>query len=112
LLCTTSEALQNARKISCDYNGVAGGDGRLKGNITIKGKAAFPPGRRVLMWSVLARRSDTTWKELVGRYRETTLGQLSGGKDGKIVLRPPTDTIRSRDRAITILELKLDPIRA
>jgi hypothetical protein len=78
----------------------------------MKGEATLPPGKYVLMWSVLAPKTDLDANDLVGKYRETRPGRLVGGKGGKIVLTPATNPSRTRDAGIMILELRLDPVQA
>jgi Protein of unknown function (DUF992) len=108
LLCTTSTAAtgqSGRRTLSCNFNGMAGGDSGLSGHILLKGGAALPSGRHVLMWSVLAPTTDVEASTLVGNYRETSPGRLVGGRGGTIVLTPATGTARTRDAALTLLEL-------
>ena len=86
LLCTIAEGrneTQPGKSLSCNFNGVAGGDRGYKGRIVLKGKATLPPGKLVLMWSVLAPDIDLDTNALVGRYHEKEPGRLVGGKDGK-----------------------------
>lgn len=109
LLCTTSDAPENEMSLSCNFNGMAGGDGGLTGHIVIEGKAMLLSGTHVLMWSVLAPIINTSWNALVGTYRKTRAGRLSGGKNGDIVLLPSINTVRTHDRAMTVLQLQLDP---
>jgi hypothetical protein len=49
LLCTTGDASKNTLQLSCNCNGVAGGDGSLAGQIIIKEDATFLSGKHVLM---------------------------------------------------------------
>ena len=111
LLCTTGHGTKTAAKVlSCTFDGIAGGDRGLEGHIVLKGGASLPPGKRVLMWSVLAPTTKLEPTALIGKFRETSPGRLVGGRDGSIVLKPAT--AQRRDAALTILQLRLDPIKA
>jgi hypothetical protein len=115
LLCTVTEGQNETlpgKSLSCNFNGVAGGDRGYKGRIVLKGSATLPPGKQVIMWAVHAPDVDLDTNALVGRYREKEPGRLVGGKDGKIVLTPATSNARTRDAAVTVLELRLDRVEA
>jgi hypothetical protein len=49
VLCSTSDGVETRTKrkvLSCNFNGVAGGDGGLQGRIMLKVGAALPSGGR------------------------------------------------------------------
>jgi hypothetical protein len=115
LLCTVTEGQNETRpgkSLSCNFNGVSGGDRGYKGRIVLKGGATLPPGKQVIMWAVHAPDVDLDTNALIGRYREKEPGRLVGGKNGKIVLTPATGNARTRDAAVTVLELRLDRVEA
>jgi hypothetical protein len=120
LTCTTSDAPRRTRadvNLSCEFQGLAGGEGNFTGHITRKGPAKLPSGKRVLMWAVLASRLDVEARMLEGSYRGLTGGQhagrLVGGSNGSIVLRPVTITSQVGDKPVaSVLELRLKPVKA
>jgi Protein of unknown function (DUF992) len=109
LLCTTSDIAGSAVQLSCNYNGVAGGDGSLTGQIIIKEVATFRSGKHVLMWSVLAHKTSMSSNALVGTYHPNSGGKLTGGKVGDIILLPSRSTARTHEGAMTVVELQLNP---
>jgi hypothetical protein len=120
LTCTTSDAPKRTRadvNLSCEFQGLAGGEGNFTGHITRKGPARLPSGRRVLMWAVLAPHRDVEARMIEGKYRGLTGGQnagrLVGGGNGAIVLRPVTITSQVGDKPVaSVLELRLKPVKA
>jgi hypothetical protein len=120
LTCTTSDAPRRTRadvNLSCEFQGLAGGEGNFTGHITRKGPAKLPSGKRVLMWAVLAPHLDVEARMLEGKYRGLTGGQhagrLVGGGNGSIVLRPVTITSQVGDKPVaSVLELRLKPVKA
>jgi hypothetical protein len=120
LTCTTSDAPQSAvadAELSCRFHALSGQDGNFTGYIARKGGADLPPGKRVLMWSVLAPSTDVALASLAGDYGGETGGQpsgrLIGGQGNLIVLRPVTITSQIGDTPVpTVLELRLEPARA
>lgn len=120
LTCTTSETAPEATadaKLSCRFQAVSGRDGGFTGTIARKGPADLPPGKRVLVWSVLAAKPDVELRALAGKYvGETggqTAGRLKGGEGNSIVLEPVTITSQVGDTPVpSVLELRLEPVRA
>lgn len=120
LTCTTSETAPQATadaKLSCRFQSLsAGRDGGFDGYIARKGEADLPPGKRVLVWTVLAPNPDVELRALAGKYVGETGGQTSGrlkGGEGSIVLEPFTITSQVGDKAVpSVLELRLNPVKA
>ncbi len=120
LTCTTSDAPKRTRadvNLSCEFQGLAGGEGNFTGHIARKGPAKLPSGKRVLMWAVLAPHLDVEPRMLEGKYRGLTggkhAGRLVGGGNGAIVLRPVTITSQVGDMPVaSVLELRLKPVKA
>jgi hypothetical protein len=120
LTCTTSDAAPQVAadaKLSCRFHNVKGGrGGGFTGTIARKGEADLPPGKRVLVWSVLAAKSDLELSALAGKYVGETGGQvtgrLRGGENNTIILQPVTVTSQVGDEPVpSILELRLDPVK-
>jgi hypothetical protein len=93
-----------------------GQDGGFDGSIKRKGAADLPPGKRVLVWTVLALKTDVEPRAMAGTYvGETggqTAGRLKGGVDDNIVLEPVTVTSQVGDNPVpSVLELRLDPVK-
>jgi hypothetical protein len=119
LTCTTREAPKRSRadvNLSCEFQGLSGGEGNFTGYITRKGPATLPSGKRVLMWAVLAPNLDVEVRMLQGKYRGSTGGKHAGrlvGGNGAIVLRPVTITSQVGDTPVaSVLELRLKPVKA
>lgn len=79
----------------------------------------IPPGRRVMMWSVLALRRETPADALQGRYVSVLVETLSidgyllmGGENGEIALQPVTASAQAWNAGPeTVVDLVLAPIR-
>lgn len=121
LTCTTVAAEQDKvdAALSCQFHALSGRDAQFSGRIVRKGPAALPAGKRVLVWTVLAREADVQPRDLAGRFEGTTGGdagaanKLSGGRDGVIVLEPVTSTSQVGEVPVpSLLELRLEPTRA
>ena len=74
--------------------------------------ADLPPGKRVLIWSVLAPKEEIDPRSLSGRYAGETggkpPGQMAGGEGNAIVLEPSSPESQVGDtRATTVLSLRL-----
>lgn len=120
LTCTTKEAPQRAAadaRLSCNLAAADGTEVGFTGHITRKGPADLPPGRRVLVWTVLAPSNGVEPQSLAGTYKGETggaaRGRLAGGKGGSIVLEPVTVTSQVGDQPTpSVLELRLEAVRA
>ena len=120
LTCTTTDPANPSAvdaKLSCRFQATSGAEGSFTGHMARKGLADLPPGRRVLVWTVLAGKTDVEPRALAGRYSgETggqTAGRLKGGQGNSIVLQPVTVTSQVGDNpAPSALELRLEPVRA
>lgn len=118
LMCTTTDRPGNSAvdaRLSCQFQGLSGGDGALTGRLTRKGPAHLPLGKRVFMWTVLSDQREVAARGIAGRYKGFTggrhRGRLVGGRNGSIVLRPLSSQIGDRPMP-TLLELRLAPVRA
>ena len=119
LTCTTSEAAPKAAvdaKLSCRFQSLTGQNGSFDGSIKRKGTADMPPGKRVLVWGVLALKPDLEPRALAGTYAgETggqTAGRLRGGLNNNIILEPVTVTSQVGDNPVpSVLELRLDSVK-
>ena len=118
LTCTTSEApastLRDAN-LSCHFRAHSGRDGNYTGHITRRGSADLPPGKRVLIWTVLGRGAVDA-RDLSGSFRGKTGGTptsaLIGGKNSSFRLEPVTSTSQIGDQPTpTVLSLTLAPRR-
>jgi hypothetical protein len=120
LTCTTSETPQKSgvdAELSCIFKSPSGKDGDFTGYIARRGQADVPPGRRVLVWSVLAPSEDIDVAAIAGTYAGQTggapPGRLVGGDRKTIVLQPTGDDSQiSKTPVPTVLELKLEPLKA
>jgi hypothetical protein len=120
LTCTTGETAPQAAAdatLSCSFKGEAGLEGDFTGRITRAGPADIPPGKRVLVWSVLSERPKVDLAGIEGQYRGVTGGTqpgvLVGGVGGAILLQPMTSTAQpGAPPAPALLELRLTPTRA
>jgi hypothetical protein len=120
LTCTTSDMQPQASadvELSCRFLAQTGSAGSFKGFVARKGQADFPPGKRVLVWSVLSANTDIDFKALEGQYAGLTGGQpvsrLIGGQNNSVVLEPITVTSQIGDKAVpTVLVLRLVPVKA
>jgi hypothetical protein len=120
LTCTTGESPLQASvdaELSCIFRARSGMEGNFTGYIARRGEADLPPGKRVLVWAVLAPDADIRAEALVGTYAGQTGGQrvdrLVGGERRDIVLEPATATSQIGDMpAPTALELRLEPLKA
>ncbi len=118
LTCVTSEtppaAIADA-ELSCRFHAQSGSDVGFTGYIARKGHADLPTGKRVLVWSVQAAIPDIEPSSVAGKYAGQSGGQppgrLIGGSSGAIVLDPVTRTA-SDGPVPTVLELRLEPVRA
>jgi hypothetical protein len=119
LTCTTGETAPQAKadaKLSCRFQSLTGQDGGFEGYIARKDAADLPPGKRVLVWTVLALKPNIELRALAGTYTgETggqTAGRLKGGADNNIALEPFSITSQVGDNPVpSVLELRLDPVK-
>ena len=115
LTCTTAQtALATPEEItlSCSFKPVAGDVRSYTGHVSRGGTEGFPPGKRVLIWSVHTAAESLRAADLVGLYTGQTGGdtakRLVGGRDNGITLQPVTATSQIGGEAEpTILELRL-----
>jgi hypothetical protein len=120
LTCTTDELPPESvadAALSCSFRAPSGEDGNFTGYIARRGMADLPPGKRVLVWSVLAPSKTIALPALAGTYAgETggeTAGRLIGGESKDIVLQPSTAESQIGDtRVPTVLQLRLEPLKA
>ncbi len=119
LTCTAKDTPAESKadaELSCAFKAPSGEDSNFTGFIARSGDADTPPGRRVLVWSVLAPTADVNPRALVGTYAGQTGGQpagrLTGGAQNEIILQPTTVTSQLGDTpAPTVLQLRIEPIR-
>jgi Protein of unknown function (DUF992) len=119
LTCTTGDAPDNPRadvKLSCNFKAVAGQARDYEGIATRRGAADFPPGKHVLVWSVIGP-ANGDGPELNGMFRGQTGGAgtsaLIGGANGSVRLEPITGAAQvDAKAALTVLTLTLAPTRA
>ncbi len=121
LSCVTSETPAGATadaELSCRFHAASGRDSNFKGFMARKGQADIPPGKRVLVWSVLTAKTDFAPEALAGRYSGQTGGtardaRLTGGAENSVVLLPVASPSQSGESpAPTVLDLRLEPVRA
>lgn len=102
-------------ELSCTFSGVSGRTSTLKGFVS-RQQAAVPAGKRVLVWSVLARSQGIEAEALVGQYiGPTGVGQLSRlvNKEASVVLEPMSSGSQLGDEAgLTVLALRLEAVKA
>ena len=117
LTCTTSATPEDPSidvELSCHFNASSGHDTNYAGRATRKGEAGFPPGKRVVVWSVFARNAKID--QIAGIYRGETGGQppqaLVGGDNNGIQLHPVTGPQVGVEPAPTELSLTLVPTKA
>lgn len=120
LTCTVSDSATSAPgpdiSLSCNFKANDGPPRDYTGVATRKGAGDFPPGKHVLVWSVLAPPTDGA-PTLNGMFRGEDGGAgstvLSGGENGSITLEPVTGAAQAdAAKALTVLTLKLAPARA
>ena len=114
LTCTTDPSVEGRAdaRLSCHFKANSGRDGNYTGSLARVGSADVPGGKRVLVWTVLAR-DDNHASALDGVYRGETGGSppgvLTGGKTGAIRLEPASAASQLGDRPVpTVLELRLE----
>ena len=120
LTCTTDELPPESvadAELSCTYKAVAGHEETFTGFIARRGMADLPPGKRVLLWSVMAPKEQIDPRSLAGRYAGETggnpPGQMAGGEGNAIVLQPSTQESQVGDIPVpTVLSLRLEPLKA
>ncbi len=125
LTCTTEEMIATppatVRPMQCSFKPSAKGSAvNFTGKIHKFVTDGLPPGRQVLVWSVLARSTNLAGEALEGRYMneadqtEPNVGQiLTGGVNGQVTLQPHTpDTEVGVSAVKTIVELELAPVKA
>lgn len=116
LTCTTSAPSASTHRdarLSCHFRANSGGDGNYTGHITRQGAADIPPGKRVLIWTVLAQ-DVASARDLSGAFKGETGGTptsaLIGGQNNSIRLEPVTTTSQIGDQPkATVLSLTLAP---
>jgi hypothetical protein len=104
-------------QLSCSFNSTSGKHANFIGYIARVGQADLPPGKRVLVWSVLSPKQDIELAALAGSYTGETggrvAGRLVGGENRAIFLEPTTVTSQIGDAPEpTVLQLRLEPLRA
>lgn len=112
LTCTTNAVPEEQARdiaLSCNFRARSGRNADYVGHATRAGAADFPPGKRVIVWTVMASSAEV--HSLEGTYRGATGSEptsaLAGGKDGSILLQPVTSTSQIGDQpAPTVLSLK------
>ena len=120
LSCTTGELPPESvadAELSCKFDAVTGRSEQFTGLIARQGMADLPPGKRVLIWSVLATKDEIDPRSLSGRYIGETggrpPGQMVGGEGNAIVLQPITPESQFGDAQVpTVLSLRLEPLKA
>jgi hypothetical protein len=60
---------------------------------------------------VLAPKTNMSWNALVGTYRQTSGGKLTGGKVSDIILLPSLNAARTHEGVMTVAELQLNPAK-
>lgn len=112
LTCTTSEPSAPTHRdanLSCHFRASSG---NYTGHITRRGPADLPPGKRVLIWTVLAQGAASA-RDLSGSFQGETGGAptaLIGGLNNSIRLEPVTTTSQIGDETkATVLTLTLAP---
>lgn len=119
LVCTTIEAGRRAspQALTCNFDRLTGKDVGLTGKIHLVGPDAVPAGKRVMVWSVLSTLESPSDRSLAGQYVEGANGELRGGADQAILLRPNAATQKStqkssRDQSRTVVRLTLSATKA
>ena len=119
LTCTVDGAPADPRadvKLSCSFKATAGESRNYEGVATRRGAADFPPGKHVLVWSVVGTSTGDA-PGLAGVFRGETGGSgtsaLIGGANGSVRLEPVTGAAQiDAAKALTVLSLTLAPTRA
>ena len=119
LTCTVAGAPDDPGadvKLSCNFKSTAGETRDYTGVATRRGAVGFPPGKHVLVWSVLGPETDNA-SALNGTIRGETAGSgtsaLIGGANGSVRLEPVTGAAQiDAVAALTVLTLTLAPTRA
>jgi len=119
LTCTTAGSPDDPGaevKLSCNFKATAGEARDYEGIATRPGAAGFPPGKHVLVWSVIGPGTGDG-AALDGIFRGQTGGQgtsaLIGGANGSLRLEPVTGAAQiDGAAALTVLTLTLAPTRA
>jgi hypothetical protein len=120
LTCTTDELPPESvadAELSCSFKAPSGEDGNFTGYIARRGMADLPPGKRVLVWTVMAPSDKVGLPALAGTYAGETggepAGRLVGGEKKDIVLQPTTGESQIGDaRVPTVLQLRLEAVQA
>jgi hypothetical protein len=118
LTCTIGDTTTPGADISlsCNFKATEGPTRDYTGVATRQGTADFPPGKHVLVWSVLAPPSDGA-PTLNGMFRGESGGPgtpvLVGGENGSIKLEPVAGAAQiDASAALTVITLRLAPTRA
>ena len=119
LTCTVAGAPDTPQadvKLSCNFKAVAGEARNYEGVATRHGAGDFPPGKLVLVWSVIGPGTGDA-PVLNGMYRGQTGGSegsaLVGGENGSVRLEPVAGAAQiDAAPALTVLTLTLAPMRA
>jgi hypothetical protein len=119
LTCTTQAQAEAPRagdeNLSCSFKAQSGPDASFLGHISRRASDT-PAGKRVLVWSVMASNADVSPEALAGTYAQgsgaAAPGQLVGGRGGVIVLQPMTVNSEQQQVSPTVLEIRLEPVRA
>lgn len=118
LTCTTSEPSAESGRdanLSCQFRSLSGRDSTYAGHITRRGQADIPPGKRVIVWTVLARDTEAD-RDISGSFRGTTGGTPTTAliaENKTVRLEPVTVTSQIGDQPTeTVLQLMLTPTKA
>lgn len=129
LTCTVSPSqLQShmAAKatLSCRFDAIAGPRAKITGVVKRFGVREERNTKLVLVWSVVAPKTDVAIDDLAGKYKGSvqggpvssaspTRGGLTGGRNKEIELRPLTSDPNVPDGwGLSILELELSAVKA
>lgn len=123
LICATEDITTPppavTRALECRFEPVhAGSPVNFSGRIQKFAGEGIPPGRRVMMWSVLAPSRETPADALQGRYVSVLVETLPsdgyllmGGANGDIALQPITPATQAGIAdAETVVDLVLAPV--
>jgi hypothetical protein len=113
LTCITAETPAQARadaRLSCNFKSINGSTSDYNGYIARFGPPDLPPGKRVLVWTVLGTK-PIELGALTGTYYGETGGRPAGILKGDNVVRlePVTNVSQiGQDPIPTVLELRLE----
>ncbi|MGE8943439.1 DUF992 domain-containing protein [Leptospira interrogans] len=124
LTCTTEDMIatppDTVRPMQCSFEPIAKGSAvSFTGKIHKFVTDGLPPGRQVLVWSVLSTNAKLAGEALEGQYTNEgqapipNVGQmLVGGTQGQVALQPHTQDAEVGVSSVkTVVELELAPIK-